>query len=207
MKTVGMSLNKANKCVEKIKQELGSSRSSSIYERMHEPANTAILNVNLSSSYTIDAMKKELDKKKKKQKSDIENNLNLITDLNNLKTNIFKANVGNDLNYILSELELTKRKIKIYKELKASFDNTHFTEEEITNELLDQEKKIALDGDDPSKYFSLSMALYKEEEIKKEFKELTIALNDLEDKKVSLNANTKISVELSEYTVEILGIA
>ena len=212
MKTVTMTLNKANKCVEKIKHELGTSKSTSkstsMYDRMNGSSDkhTAVIGVQLSTSYTIDAMRKELEKKSLKTLEATSNYLNLVTDLNNLKTSIFKTNVQSELNSVLSEIELTKLKLNVYKALKSSLDTTHFTQAEVTNDILEQEKKVALSGESPSKYFAISMSIYNVDEISQMVKALTTRQNELEDKKVAANANAKISVELSDYTAEILGI-
>jgi hypothetical protein len=202
MTKLSLTLNKANKILEKINNEL---KEDSIFGRMRN-TDSAFITCSFSPTTSSKTIINEISKKVNKEHSEFEKKSNLIKDKFSLKQKIFEANVSSGLSSILSKIDIAKSTISILESILIQNQNEQtYSIEQITQTVVELEVE-RIKSKEELRNVSFVVKLYKEEEIKQQLQEFKKELNRLEDEKNLKNAETKIEVVFEELTIEFLGL-
>jgi cell division septum initiation protein DivIVA len=137
-------------------------------------------------------------------KTEYDNYLNekftLQKDLNVLKQSIFTANVNSSLSEILTEIEYCNFQINTLVKTSKEIHNIQLNDDtDISNTI----ERIRSSYVSNSGYFSEPLVLSTD--LEQKIKNLRKQVNELENKRDKLNANTEVCIEVSQKCLEILG--
>jgi len=137
-------------------------------------------------------------------KTDYDNYLNdkfsLQKDLNVLKQSIFTANVNSGLSEILTDIEYCNFQINTLVKISKEIHNIQLNDDtDISNTI----ERMRTSYASHSGYFTEPLVLSND--LEEKIKNLRKQVNELENKRDKLNANTEVCIEVSQKCLEILG--
>lgn len=184
-----ITLNKANKILEKLSSAELRNVSCEIRRTFKK------------NDFEVDILDK-INKESSTQKENLLYNNAIINDKFLLKSLIFKKNCECGLSDIFAEIEIVKSKIS-----RLQYITSRSCEESVYYESLDKEIDRIKENLLPEQNsFDIEFLVFEENNIKNSLKEEKRKLNELEDKKMALNATKTIEIQFSEQTLEFLGL-
>jgi len=202
-----MTLNKANKAIRVLNEALKDNNptgGSGLYNTYNS---TGCVTVSVSSTKTEKYFMAEVEKKAKAYLEKFDRYSELLQDKNTIKKELFKKNFECGLSDVLSELDLLNSQISLYKSIqKGMVDCDGVLKQDINEGTFTCEKDVISKGDNPVQSISVSVILHDSEVISSRIVTITKEINKLEDKKLFLNAEQKIDIELSNDAMDLLGL-
>lgn len=127
-------------------------------------------------------------------------------DIINIKNAVHKANSSIGIDETLSSIDFLNAELAHWRQIESVSKNATFSNDcTILKVAFDRAVYDSNNGKSPS-YPSMYITGYSQETIDAKVKKITEALNKLEEKRDTLNVNTKIKVKISDHSKAVLGL-
>lgn len=189
-----LTLNKANKLLQKLKEQNLS------FPSVYSISSMAFNSVDLECEDSFLAFKATIAQAKDIKETELQANLKILEDTSSLKEALFTANVTSGLSKLMRVKDLATTKLNKFKHLLKEVESETVVEE--------ISKSFVAIGQDPekSRYERYGVALLTKSELGEIITSLTSQINDLEDQIAVVNASSKLTIEFSDATKKVLGL-
>lgn len=188
-----LTLNKANKLLQKLKEQNLS------FPSVYSISSMAFNSVDLECEDSFWGFKATIAKAKDVKQAELEASMQVLEDTSNLKEALFTTNVTSGLSKLMRTKDLTTTKLNKYKHMLREVESETIVEE--------ISKGFVVTGQESeSRYERYGVALLTKAELGETIADLTSQINDLEDQIAVVNASSKLTIELSDATKKILGL-
>lgn len=209
MKKIDLTLNKANNVLKKLKKEISKLEVDLLNPYEFERNSAVIANFSFVVSDSYKDVSNNVEKLVGSYGGKIEKYLCFLKDVSEIKEKLFDANSKSGLNSILCDLEVYKKKLSFAETslsslLKFGGNSKLLSPGELTEELFKERVDLAVSVE--STGVELLFRVAEVEQVESEISKARKRINKYEDAKLRINANSKISVSLSDYAMEFLGL-
>ena len=203
MEVIEVSLNKANRLVERLKGLLKT------YKRSRYD-DTVTIDVSFSFESGVindtSAFLKNVTDTKEERSATLENYLGLYEDMLALKEQLFRENVLSGLSEVLGQIELQKKKIEVYEGILKDIKDKNLTFEATNPADVKQIESHNALVNHNGEQRELKFSVFDEEKIRQDLLEATKTLTELGDKKETFNSKKKVTVSIHTSTKLNLGL-
>ncbi len=127
-------------------------------------------------------------------------------DIINIKNAVHKVNSSNGIDEILSTIDFLNAELSGWRSIQKTSNNITFSGDSlILKAAFDKAISDSNNGKSPE-IPCMNVSVYSEDHVTTKIKLLTEALNKLEEKRDTLNVNTKIKVKISSHSKNVLGL-
>lgn len=152
-------------------------------------------------------MEQELQESVNNEIDNLQEYINLLEDLANVKEALFVGNIKSGISDILNRIEVQKKTKEIWERYQKGMpaNRTNFVSTESLPDYYNSEIKrhqtLAVQSS-----FAVYREIYSEEELKDAIRECNKVIDQLEDQRDEINHTHRITVKLSETTTKALGL-
>ena len=157
-----------------------------------------------SNNVIFDKNCKEASKENIQQ---IDNRLNLIRDLKNLKESVYSTNSSIGLSKILTKIDILTEEKNLYIQIRDNLKSNKLTYN------MDQAYNLFIDfitdknkEFDVEKYNEINLRIFNVDDLEDKISDYTYQIEKLENERDKLNASTTISFEFSQDALKVLGL-
>jgi len=203
-KEITLSLIKANKCLDKLKISLKSTKpQSSYYSVKQEEVNSLSIIDIFSTSPTAEIFKKRCEEEFNKKKNLSVKRFIIQDDIYCLKSAIFAKNFEANVENIIAKIAFLNDRAVQLKEIKKELDKSSSLVyiNDVDNVYESLTKNANSDINITSK-----LALFSSDELQNEMDSINKKLFVLEHERDKLNINNEIIIKLSEEACRIIGV-
>lgn len=149
-------------------------------------------------------LKENYNKKINNVVLELESKLNLIKDYKNLKNTIYTENTKCGINNILTKIDLLEEEKNIYESFISSIkdDDVKFLSDNKIGYLYEKLKSLT----ENDLIDTIKLRIFNLEKLKEKVKLINKELEDLENKRDRLNANTNITFTFYKETLNLIGL-
>jgi hypothetical protein len=217
---VTLTLNKANKVLEKlkaqIKADVGSANSSNRIARLRQtcdyfgnevPKLMGVVRVTVNLDQPANVIRERTALAIKATLEQHQQHFNFLRDFYALKEAVFQTNVTSGVSQLLSSIEEGNIRLKITSSLRSQLEmeNVQSLDALSNQHLLNEARGLILSSEKPLQQYDVQV--YDLEKVRSEELELRRRLNALEEERTTKNATVRVTVELSQTTLDLMGIA
>lgn len=197
-------LVRAHKYLEKLKSTLKSPKTSRYTLPVAYQPKVLVNFYNLALVSKLISIYGNFQKESEELKSAIEDRINVMKDLKNLKELVYSTNASSGLSKILTTMDILNEERNTYNLVRESINNGNMIyDSDKLNDLFNNFNTEKAEGD---KFNQISIRIYEPKEVKSKIMELTNQIEKLENERDKLNATTTITFPFSQSSLRILGL-
>jgi hypothetical protein len=190
-----MTLNKANKLLQKLAQHKGT------FSNTHSISSISFKSVDLEADGDSTRFKNTITNTVAAKTKSLNDEFLVLEDISNLKEALFSKNITAGVSPLMRKKELNQTTLSKLRSLLSDLDSDSVvSNDQVTDSF------IKAGQTSESRYDRFAVSLVSKEEIEKRIFDLTQEVNDIEDKILALNATTRLEITLSEPSQKILGL-
>lgn len=192
-----ITVNRANKFLQQINSNLGSSRT--------EIGSGVVFYYTVTGADNPGKVSSKFEEERTRFKKSLEATTDLFSDYYNLKSIVFDYNVKSGLNKILNEIDKTNFELSLWKGILHNIQRSRKDTQEDTSLKHISDSIDILRASESVNLIYFSEKFISEEEAEQKVIDFQAKLLKLDDEKVKLNAGA-INIEFSVTTKKLLGL-